>query len=209
MVISELISRMEDIKARYGDCRVFILSKSFYENGTIIDAQDILLTSFVQEDSGDKEVIAMISNCPVVGAVSGTEWDAERILGKVASKDKEAKPDKLPRLFIGMEDVLLAMFHETKKYYVDYSSIDKFSDFLSTKISSGEFENYEGVARDLNMDAFIRTAGAAPHMFDITGNRMYLRVEWDELVDYINEVRPDNTVHDLVCEFLEPQERPE
>lgn len=207
MVISELINRMEDIKARYGDCRVFIMSKSFYESGTIIESEDILLTGIsTEKNSMDKEVIAMITNCPVVGAVSGTEWDAERILGKATSRE-DVKSDKLPRLFICMEDVLLALFHETRKYYVDYSSIDKFSDFIGAKISSGEFENYEGVTRDLDMDAFIRVAGAAPHMFDITGNRMYLRVEWEELVDYINEVQPSNTVHDLVCEFLEPKER--
>lgn len=81
MNISEIIKRLEDIKKKYGDCRVFILSKSFYEGGTIIDARDIALTSIPSEHKDvEPEIIVMISNCPIIPDQEASEEEAEKIL---------------------------------------------------------------------------------------------------------------------------------
>lgn len=205
MVISELISRMKDIQAKYGDCKVLIMSKSFYEGGTIIEAQDILLTSFpANKDSSRKEVVAMISNCPVVGAVPGTKEDAERILG-VPRKDEpsDSAEDTEQSLVIQPQEFMLYFLLETEGYYVDYSDIVHFSDFVKRKYSDHCLDDYANIVIDLDHDAFVRSVQILPEVFDLAGDRVYLRSD-DSFLEFVDHQRSVNpSVAYLVAEFVQ------
>ena len=202
MVISELIQRMEDIKARYGDCRVFIMSKSFYEGGTILDAQNILLTSFnTDKKSTEKEVIAMISNCPVVGAVPGTEEDAERILKGPAINNEHTSEDKLPPIVFQPSDFILHYLRITSKYYVDYSDISNFADFIKTAYLEGEFENYHNIVIDLDHNSFLRVSDILKNAFDRSEDRLYIRSD-EAFNDLIESACTDEVVEGWILKFL-------
>lgn len=201
MVISALIEHLESIKSRYGDCRVFVLSKSFYEGGTIIDAQDVLLTSLTHESSNEKEVIAMISNCPVVGAEPGTKEDVERILGKAGFKRDHTADTKLPPLVFQPQEFIQYFLMSTDRYYVDFDDVNQFAEFINRSYRLGAFVNHQSVTVDLDHNSFLRTADILSDVFDRVGDRLYIRSD-DAFNRFIQTNGEDDFISNLVGLFL-------
>lgn len=203
MFISELVERMLRVKEKYGDCRVFVLSKSFYENGTIMDARDTALTS-IPIKGQDPEIIMMISNCPIIVNRDVDEATAELILRKGAVKleDSDEPPTEDPqKIFISPEDIAKSFFLETDKYFLDLSVVEEFHEYITTKFHQGGFDN-KHVIIDCNAEAFDRMAMTYSDMVDFVEDRNYLYLKCKDFTQYVDEF-----VHQLVIDFLDWKRR--
>ncbi|MCM1223739.1 MAG: hypothetical protein NC548_55740 [Lachnospiraceae bacterium] len=206
MVISELINKMENIKQKYGDIPILLMSRpAASEHGVISDAQDVALTGMVVSETDPntskkfprRQIMVLISDMPLISDHEGTEEEVQRLLyGPVNLEPKQESP----RFYIGIDDVVRSLLLETANYYVDYSTIQAFNDYVHNKWVHWEDSTFSGITLDTGEAAFERLAQIRNNL-DLAGSRMYL-ISNPEYVRCIDDTKEGTKVHILVKSFL-------
>lgn len=87
-------------------------------------------------------------------------------------------------LVIDAETIIVNLLREDKRYYVDIDRIDRLCSYIKEQLVQGEyFDEYQTVVFDVNFDAIARTVQYRSNIFDLVGDRIYLKCEQDQLPD--------------------------
>lgn len=87
-------------------------------------------------------------------------------------------------LVIDAETIIVNLLREDKKYYVDIDRIDQLCSYIKEQLIQGNyFDEYQTVVFDVNFDAIARTVQYRSNIFDLVGDRIYLKCEQDQLPD--------------------------
>lgn len=122
-------------------------------------------------------------------------------IGPVYVRNKEEVFILKERLFISAEMVVAGLLLEQQSYYVDLDEIESFCSFLKNQVLHGtRFAEYRAVFVDAGLQAVARMAQYRSHIFDLVGDRLYLKVEQNELLS-LASLNPliSHAIHDFVA----------
>ena len=104
-------------------------------------------------------------------------------------------------LFIDAETVIVNLLKEDKSYYVDIDRIDRLCDYIKKQLIDGNyFTEYDSVIFDVNFDAIARTVQYRNKVFDLVGNRIYLKCEQQDIPFFGNT---DERLQKLISDFVQ------
>ena len=103
-------------------------------------------------------------------------------------------------LVIDAETVIVNLLREDKKYYVDIDRIDQLCSYIKEQLIRGKyFDEYQTVVFDVNFDAIARTVQYRNNIFDLIGDRIYLKCEQDQL---LNIPHPNDCLQKMISDFV-------
>ena len=103
-------------------------------------------------------------------------------------------------LVIDAETVIVNLLREDKKYYVDIDRIDQLCDYIKEQLVQGDyFDEYQTVVFDVNFDAIARTVQYRSNIFDLVGDRIYLKCEQDQLP---NISHTNDCLRQMIIDFV-------
>lgn len=87
-------------------------------------------------------------------------------------------------LVIDAETIIVNLLREDKKYYVDIDRINRLCNYIKDQLAKKEYINrYQTIVFDVNFNAIARTVLYRNNIFDLVGDRIYLKCEQDQLPD--------------------------
>lgn len=85
-------------------------------------------------------------------------------------------------LVIDAETIIVNLLREDKRYYVDIDRINQLCSYIKEQlVQKNYFDEYQTVVFDVNFDAIARTVQYRSNIFDLVGDRIYLKCEQDQL----------------------------
>jgi len=85
-------------------------------------------------------------------------------------------------LIIDAETIIVNLLREDKKYYVDIDRIDQLCSYIKEQLVEGKyFSEYQTVVFDVNFNAIARTVQYRNNIFDLVGDRIYLKCGQEQL----------------------------
>ena len=104
-------------------------------------------------------------------------------------------------LVIDAETIIVNLLREDKKYYVDIDRIDQLCSYIKEQLIQGDYFNkYQTVVFDVNFDAIARTVQYRSNIFDLVGDRIYLKCERDQLP---NIPQTNDCLRKMISDFVE------
>ena len=103
-------------------------------------------------------------------------------------------------LVIDAETIIVNLLREDKKYYVDIDRIDRLCSYIKEQLIQGNyFDEYQTVVFDVNFDAIARTVQYRSNIFDLVGDRIYLKCDQNQLpnIPHTNE-----RLQKIISEFV-------
>lgn len=118
----------------------------------------------------------------------------------IYNKNKGVHTMKKGSLVIDAETVIVNLLREDKKYYVDIDRIDRLCCYIKEQLIRGSyFDEYQTVVFDVNFDAIARTVQYRSNIFDLVGDRIYLKCEQDKLP---NMPHTNDCLRKMISDFV-------
>ncbi len=115
------------------------------------------------------------------------------------SPAQHSKEKQKGSLVIDAETVIVNLLREDKKYYVDIDRIDRLRSYIKEQLIQGiYFNEYQTVVVDVNFDAISRVVQYRSDIFDLAGDRIYLKCELDQLPDIPHT---NDCLRKMICDF--------
>ena len=103
-------------------------------------------------------------------------------------------------LVIDAETIIVNLLREDKKYYVDIDRIDQLCSYIKEQLLQEKyFDDYQTVVFDVNFNAIARTVQYRNSIFDLVGNRIYLKCEQSQLPDMSHT---NSQLRRIICDFV-------
>lgn len=104
-------------------------------------------------------------------------------------------------LYVHADGVIVKLLKEERKSFVDMSEVFQFCDYIEEQLSKQEYiEKIQSVYFDISFNAIERTVKYNNYMFDLVGDRIYLKQMITPEIETRFDVQP--MLGDLIKEFV-------
>ena len=111
----------------------------------------------------------------------------------------------MKQLYIGVDDVIMALLRIRKQYYIDLSAIDGFESYIKAKFAKQFPKEYSNVVVDLNEDAICRLTQYNKSL-ELVGQRLYYIEDINTLPSIEEKDLNENIILSII-QISEPTKR--